>query len=75
MLASPMNIDQENQNQNEVERRKQEISRRRHNWAPLPTAPKYWSIGFPDTQEAREIDREAEEMIEAKKARVEAEAR
>ena len=73
MFASPMNIDEENDK--EIERRRQEISKHRHNWAPPSTPPKYWSIGFPDTQEVREINREAEEMIEAKKAHVEAEAR
>ena len=66
-----MNIDEDN----EIEKHKQEISRHRNNWAPPSTPPKYWSIGFPTTQEVREINREAEEMIEAKKARVEAEAR
>lgn len=73
MFASPMNVDEENEK--EMEKHKQEISRHRHNWAPPSTPPKYWSIGFPDTQEVREINREAEEIIEAKKARVEAEAR
>lgn len=73
MLASPMNVDEENEK--EMEKHKQEISRHRHNWAPPSTPPKYWSIGFPDTQEVKEINREAGEMIEAKKARVEAEAR
>jgi hypothetical protein len=73
ILASPMNVDEENEQ--EIERHKREISRHRHNWAPPSTPPKYWSIGFPDTQEVREINREAEEMIEAKKARVETEAR
>jgi len=72
MFASPMNVDEENEK--EIERHKQEISRHRHNWAPPSTPPKYWSIGFPDTQEVREINRAAEEMIEAKKARVETEA-
>ena len=73
MLASPMNVDEENEK--DIERHKQEISRHRHNWAPPSTPPKYWSIGFPDTQEVREINREAEEMIEAKKAMTEVEAR
>lgn len=66
-----MNVDEEN----EIERHKQEISRHRHNWAPPSTPPKYWSIGFPTTQEVREINQEAQEMIEAKRAQVEAEAR
>jgi hypothetical protein len=73
MLASPMNVDEENEK--EIEKHKQEISRHRHHWAPPSTPPKYWSIGFPDTQEVREINREAEEIIEAKRARVGAEAR
>ncbi|KAF9784517.1 DNA repair protein endonuclease SAE2/CtIP C-terminus-domain-containing protein [Thelephora terrestris] len=72
MLASPMNVDEENEK--EIERHMQEISKHRHNWAPPSTPPKYWSIGFPTTQEVMEINKEAEEMIEAKKAQVEAEA-
>ena len=65
-------IDEENEK--EIERHKQEISGHRHSWAPPSTPPKYRSIGFPDTQEIKEINREAGEMFEAKKARVETEA-
>ena len=68
-----MNVDEVNDK--EIEKHKQEISKHRHDWAPPSTPPKYWSIGFPDTQEVKEINRKAEEMIEAKKASVEVEAR
>ena len=68
-----MNVDEVNEK--EIQRHMQEISRHRHNWAPPSTPPKYWSIGFPDTQEVEEINREADEINEAKKTKIETEAR
>ncbi|KAJ6501479.1 DNA repair protein endonuclease SAE2/CtIP C-terminus-domain-containing protein [Mycena vitilis] len=45
---------------------KQAISRHRHNWAQGSTPPGYWNIGFPNTQEAKNINDRAAEMHEQK---------
>ncbi|EIN07620.1 hypothetical protein PUNSTDRAFT_114129 [Punctularia strigosozonata HHB-11173 SS5] len=43
-----------------------EVSRHRQQWAGPSTPPGYWDIGFPDTQQAAEINRRAHRMIERK---------
>lgn len=45
-----------------VRAHQQAISRHRHQWARAATPPAYWSMGFPTTQEVREINERAEEM-------------
>ncbi|KAK0199617.1 hypothetical protein DFS33DRAFT_1363553 [Desarmillaria ectypa] len=55
-------------------RRKKGISRHRYNWAQGGTPPGYWDIGFPDTQEAKNINERAKEMHEKKRTEIEAEA-
>jgi len=52
---------------------KQAISRHRHRWARASTPPGYWSIGFPSTQEAADINKRAKEMHRAKRDSVEGE--
>ncbi len=64
----------DNQPQTEIEAHKKQISRHRHNWARPQTPPGYWNIGFPDTQEARDINERAEEMHQRKLRDVEREA-
>ncbi|KAL6306989.1 DNA repair protein endonuclease SAE2/CtIP C-terminus-domain-containing protein [Sparassis latifolia] len=51
-----------------------EISRHRHQWEGPKTPPKYWIIGFPDTQEVAAINEQAREMHEQKRRKVEMEA-
>ncbi|KAF8840972.1 hypothetical protein BDN67DRAFT_996455 [Paxillus ammoniavirescens] len=63
------------ENVEEVEEHMQRISRHRHHWHRAKTPPGYWDIGFPDTQEASEINRRAAEMHKRKLVDVEAEAR
>ncbi|KAF9481755.1 hypothetical protein BDN70DRAFT_875891 [Pholiota conissans] len=58
----------------EIESHKKAISRHRHTWARAPTPPGYWDIGFPDTQEATEINRKAAEMHKRKQEEIEREA-
>ncbi|KAJ6587206.1 hypothetical protein DFH09DRAFT_1142886 [Mycena vulgaris] len=58
----------------EITAHKQAISRHRHQWAPTSTPPSYWSIGFPSTQEAKDINEKAREMHEDKKRNVQKEA-
>jgi hypothetical protein len=53
---------------------KQAISRHRHHWVRASTPPGYWNIGFPNTQEAADINEKAKEMHRQKKDHVEAEA-
>ncbi|EGN94222.1 hypothetical protein SERLA73DRAFT_115178 [Serpula lacrymans var. lacrymans S7.3] len=50
----------------EITRHKQAISRHRHHWYRPKTPPGYWDIGFPDTQEASDINRRARDMIRQK---------
>ncbi|KAG6335218.1 hypothetical protein ID866_3863 [Astraeus odoratus] len=63
------------ENTDDVEQHKQRISRHRHHWHRSKTPPAYWEIGFPDTQEASEINRRAAEMHRRKLIDVEVEAR
>ncbi|EMD37051.1 hypothetical protein CERSUDRAFT_114952 [Gelatoporia subvermispora B] len=51
-----------------------QISRHRHQWARAKTPPGYWDIGFPDTQKAAELNRQAKEMHERKRMMIEQEA-
>ncbi|KAJ6569586.1 hypothetical protein B0H19DRAFT_1136135 [Mycena capillaripes] len=53
---------------------KQAISRHRHNWAQGTTPPSYWNIGFPNTQEANNINERAAEMHQQKMRMVQKEA-
>ncbi|KAJ7922939.1 hypothetical protein B0H13DRAFT_1707276 [Mycena leptocephala] len=53
---------------------KQAISRHRHNWAQGSTPPSYWNIGFPNTQEAKDINERAAEMHKQKMRKVQEEA-
>jgi hypothetical protein len=52
---------------------KQAISRHRHHWERPRTPPGYWNIGFPDTQEAANINERAREMHRRKRDEVESE--
>jgi len=54
---------------------KQAISRHRHHWARASTPPGYWTIGFPNTQEAAHINKRAKEMHKAKRDSVEGEVK
>lgn len=54
----------------EIDRHRKAISRHRHHWERSKTPPKYWSIGFPDTQEAADINKQAKELHEQKLAEV-----
>ena len=54
----------------EIEAHKQAISRHRAHWARGETPPRYWDIGFPDTQEVAAMNAEAARMHERKRARV-----
>ncbi|KAJ7772658.1 hypothetical protein DFH07DRAFT_953118 [Mycena maculata] len=59
----------------EITSHKQAISRHRHQWARAKTPPAYWSIGFPSTQEAADINEQAREMHRQKEMHVQEEAR
>ncbi|KIJ60658.1 hypothetical protein HYDPIDRAFT_98424, partial [Hydnomerulius pinastri MD-312] len=63
------------ENADEIEQHKQRISRHRHHWHRAKTPPGYWDIGFPDTQEASDINRRAAEMHKRKLIDVETEAK
>jgi len=65
----------EKENADDIEQHKQRISRHRHHWHRSKTPPAYWEIGFPDTQEAFEINRRAAEMHRRKLVDVETEAK
>ncbi|KAF5353691.1 hypothetical protein D9758_008664 [Tetrapyrgos nigripes] len=52
----------EREKEKEIQSHKQAISRHRDNWARGSTPPMYWSIGFPNTQEAEEINEQAREQ-------------
>lgn len=55
--------------------RQQAISRHRHHFPAPKTPPGYWDIGFPDTQQVKEIKKAAELMHEHKERGMEMEAR
>ncbi|KAF9520589.1 hypothetical protein BS47DRAFT_1370393 [Hydnum rufescens UP504] len=54
-----------------IEDHRQHISRHRHKWIPPATPPDYWKIGFPDTQQTKDINQRAREIRAAKMKRVE----
>lgn len=58
----------------EIASHKQAISRHRHQWARGNTPPSYWSIGFPTTQEAQDINDKAQLMHQEKKRDIQEEA-
>jgi hypothetical protein len=53
---------------------KQAISRHRQRWTRAQTPPGYWNIGFPTTPEAQDINQRAQQMHEAKRRGIKAEA-
>ncbi|EPQ58530.1 hypothetical protein GLOTRDRAFT_120220 [Gloeophyllum trabeum ATCC 11539] len=55
-------------------RHRNEISKHRHHWAAPRTPPGYWDIGFPDTQEAADINERARDLQREKMKEVEKEA-
>ncbi|KLO13662.1 hypothetical protein SCHPADRAFT_997197 [Schizopora paradoxa] len=59
---------------NQGDAHRQLISRHRHVWAPPATPPDYWTIDFPDTQKAAEINKKAADMHVNKRRRIEREA-
>ncbi|RDB16596.1 hypothetical protein Hypma_002805 [Hypsizygus marmoreus] len=68
-------VQRDDSHQSEIRSHKQAISRHRHRWARAKTPPGYWNIGFPDTQEAEDINEQAREMHRRKQAEVEASAK
>ncbi|KAJ3980645.1 hypothetical protein F5890DRAFT_1419243 [Lentinula detonsa] len=58
----------------EISAHKQNISRHRAVWAPGNEPPGYWEIGFPNTQRAEEINKDAREMQRRQREMVEQEA-
>ncbi|KAJ3992510.1 hypothetical protein F5050DRAFT_908211 [Lentinula boryana] len=57
----------------EISAHKQNISRHRAVWAPGNEPPGYWEIGFPNTQRAEEINKDAREMQRRQREMVEQE--
>jgi hypothetical protein len=53
----------------DIAEHKQQISRHRYRFEAPKTPPKYWDIGFPDTQEVAEINQRAQEMHARKRTR------
>ncbi|KAL0581260.1 hypothetical protein V5O48_000743 [Marasmius crinis-equi] len=58
----------------QIESHKQDISRHRYQWERAKTPPGYWNIGFPDTQEAQDINERAKELHRKKWNAIESEA-
>ncbi|KAF5372374.1 hypothetical protein D9615_009280 [Tricholomella constricta] len=56
--------------QSEINSHRQAISRHRHHWDRPKTPPGYWNIGFPDTQEAENINEQAREMHRKKREEI-----
>ena len=52
-----------------IKRRKLAISRHRHIFERALTPPDYWTIGFPTTQDAEDINQRARDMHEKKRKR------
>ncbi|KAG6827987.1 hypothetical protein H0H92_009751 [Tricholoma furcatifolium] len=73
--ASPSDNASHKKRKAEIASHKQAISRHRHQWERPKTPPGYWNIGFPDTQEAEAINKEAKEMHRRKRNEIEAAAR
>ncbi|KAJ3826553.1 hypothetical protein F5880DRAFT_76917 [Lentinula raphanica] len=61
-------------NASEISAHKQDISRHRALWETGNEPPGYWEIGFPSTQRADEINKDAREMERRKRKKVEEEA-
>ncbi|KAI0657595.1 DNA repair protein endonuclease SAE2/CtIP C-terminus-domain-containing protein [Cubamyces menziesii] len=57
-----------------IEEHKQAISRHRQHWPRAKTPPKYWNIGFPDTQEVAAMNAEAARMHDEKRRMIAEEA-
>jgi len=53
----------------------QQISRHRFHFAAPETPPMYWDLGFPTTQQVKEMREKAEKMHERKERYMENEAR
>jgi len=60
----PLFADEENWSA--VDAHRQQISRHRVHWKGPQTPPKYWSIGFPSTQDAISINEQAEKLYREK---------
>ncbi|KAG6910336.1 hypothetical protein DXG01_011404 [Tephrocybe rancida] len=73
--APPNSSASRKRRQSEIDSHRQAISRHRHHWERPKTPPGYWNIGFPDTQEADDINERAKEMHRRKRHEVEAAAR
>ncbi|MBW0464620.1 hypothetical protein O181_004335 [Austropuccinia psidii MF-1] len=58
-----------------VKEHRNQISRHRHFNPPPQTPPCYWQLGFPDTQQVEEINKQAEENKRLKLAKLEAQAK
>jgi hypothetical protein len=58
-----------------VAKHRADVSRHRAQWESGPDPPHFWDIGFPDTQEAAQINEEAEAMHGKKRRAVEADGR
>ncbi|KAI0357674.1 hypothetical protein OH77DRAFT_1519049 [Trametes cingulata] len=58
-----------------IQEHKQAVSRHRQHWDRAKTPPRYWNIGFPDTQEVAAMNAEAARMHEQKRAMVAEEAK
>ncbi|KAI6118741.1 DNA repair protein endonuclease SAE2/CtIP C-terminus-domain-containing protein [Pisolithus croceorrhizus] len=67
--------DKDKENADDIDQHKHRVSRHRHHWHRPKTPPAYWEIGFPDTQEASDINRRAAAMHEKKLVDIEVEAR
>ena len=67
--------DEEDALAQEIAEHKQQISRHRYRFEAPKTPPKYWDIGFPDTQEVEEINQQAQEMHARKRKKTDSEPR
>jgi hypothetical protein len=65
----------DSERQTAITSHKKAISRHRHHWERPRTPPGYWNIGFPDTQEAADINERAREMHRRKRDELESEVR
>lgn len=52
-----------------------QISKHRQRWVTPKTPPKYWEIGFPNTQEVSDINKAADGMKERKRRDIEYQTR
>jgi hypothetical protein len=49
------------------------VSRHRAEWTAPASPPGYWQMGFPNTQQIADFNRQGEEMAREKRERIEAE--